>query len=228
MVTSAVNSSFLTAEQFKEQQIQATTEEDMLGRDAFLKLLTTQLTNQSPLDPMDNEAFVAQLAQFSSVEGIKGMQQSLEQMVTGMRQDQMLTGANLVGKSVALDGGRFYGGNGQLSEASVSLDNGAQSLILSVHDRNTGELVNRSTHGPQSAGQVYVGWDGLDQDGNVAPQGEYVMSVSVVRSGKLETMPVTTMNRVNGVRWDPDGHQLYLDIGSGDNVSMAEVKQIGG
>jgi flagellar basal-body rod modification protein FlgD len=228
MVTSAVNSSFLTAEQFKEQQIQSTTEEDMLGRDAFLKLLTTQLTNQSPLDPMDNEAFVAQLAQFSSVEGIKGMQQSLEQMVTGMRQDQMLTGANLVGKSVALDGGRFYGGNGQFSEASVSLDNGAQSLILSVHDRNTGELVNRSTHGPQPAGQMLVGWDGLDQDGNVAPQAEYVMSASVVRSGKLEAMPVTTMNRVSGVRWDPDGQQLYLDIGSGDYVSMAEVKQIGG
>ena len=65
--------------------------EQELGRDAFLKLLTTQLTNQSPLDPMDNEAFVAQLAQFSSVEGIKGMQASLENMVSGMRQEQMVS-----------------------------------------------------------------------------------------------------------------------------------------
>lgn len=228
MVTNGVNSSFLTTEQFQEQQIQSATEEDLLGRDAFLTLLTTQLTNQNPLDPMDNEAFVAQLAQFSSVEGIKGMQQSLEQMVSGMRQDQMLTGANLVGKNVALDGGRFIGGNGQFSEASINLENGAQSLILSVHDRNTGELVNRSTHGPQVPGQMYVGWDGIDQQGNVAARGEYVMSVSVVRAGKLEAVPVTTMNRVNGVRWDADGQQLYLDIGSGDYISMAEVKQIGG
>ena len=44
------------------------------GRDAFLQLFTAQLKNQNPLDPMENEAFVAQLAQFSSVEGIKGMQ----------------------------------------------------------------------------------------------------------------------------------------------------------
>ena len=103
MVANIANTSFLTTDQYEEQQMQALTQEDALGRDAFLKLLTTQLTNQNPLDPMDNEAFVAQLAQFSSVEGIKGMQTSLEQMVSGMRQDQMLTGANLVGKSVAIE-----------------------------------------------------------------------------------------------------------------------------
>ena len=43
----------------------------MLGRDDFLRLFTAQLKNQNPLDPMKNEAFVAQLAEFSSVEGIK-------------------------------------------------------------------------------------------------------------------------------------------------------------
>ena len=65
MVANIANTSFLTTDQYEEQQMQALTEEDALGRDAFLKLLTTQLTNQNPLDPMDNEAFVAQLA-FSS------------------------------------------------------------------------------------------------------------------------------------------------------------------
>ena len=90
MVANIANTSFLTTDQYEEQQMQALTQEDALGRDAFLKLLTTQLTNQNPLDPMDNEAFVAQLAQFSSVEGIKGMQTSLEQMVSGMRQDLSL------------------------------------------------------------------------------------------------------------------------------------------
>ena len=98
MVANITSSSFLTTDQYADQQIEALSGEDELGRDAFLTLLTTQLTNQNPLDPMDNEAFVAQLAQFSSVEGIKGMQTSLETMVTGMRQEQMLTGANLVGK----------------------------------------------------------------------------------------------------------------------------------
>ena len=71
MVDTVLNSSILTSNQYRTQQNASALAEQDLGRDAFLKLLTTQLTNQSPLDPMDNEAFVAQLAQFSSVEGIK-------------------------------------------------------------------------------------------------------------------------------------------------------------
>ena len=73
--------SILTTEQFNAQQANSIYREgdsEMLGRDAFLQLFTAQLKNQNPLDPMENEAFVAQLAQFSSVEGIKGMQSSLE------------------------------------------------------------------------------------------------------------------------------------------------------
>lgn len=94
MVNTLTASSFATTAQYANQQNTGMASEDDLGRDAFLTLLTTQLTNQSPLDPMDNEAFVAQLAQFSSVEGIKGMQTSLEDMVSGMRQDQMMSAFN--------------------------------------------------------------------------------------------------------------------------------------
>ena len=121
MVDTVLNSSILTSNQYRTQQNASALAEQDLGRDAFLKLLTTQLTNQSPLDPMDNEAFVAQLAQFSSVEGIKGMQASLENMVSGMRQEQMVSGANLVGKKVVVEGGSFIGGNNEDSVGTVNL-----------------------------------------------------------------------------------------------------------
>ncbi len=80
MIDSTISSSFLTTSQYTAQQSAATAEEDELGRDAFLQLLTTQLTNQDPLNPMENEAFVAQLAQFSSLEANIGMQSSLEDL----------------------------------------------------------------------------------------------------------------------------------------------------
>jgi flagellar basal-body rod modification protein FlgD len=48
-----------------------------LGKDAFLQLLVTQLKNQNPLIPQDNGAFVAQLAQFSSLEGITTLNDSV-------------------------------------------------------------------------------------------------------------------------------------------------------
>lgn len=228
MVANIVNTSFLTTDQYKEQQMQALTQEDALGRDAFLKLLTTQLTNQNPLDPMDNEAFVAQLAQFSSVEGIKGMQASLEQMVSGMRQDQMLTGANLVGKSVAIEGGRFVGGKGMTSSASIDLPQGAQSVIVSVNDLDSGELVYRETSGAQLPGSFEFNWRGTDTEGEAVPMGNYVMTASVVRSGKLEPATVTTMNRVRTVSWDPEAQEISLEVDSGEFITLAEVKQIGG
>ncbi|MEZ7859186.1 MAG: flagellar hook capping FlgD N-terminal domain-containing protein, partial [Porticoccaceae bacterium] len=58
MLDNVTSSSFLTTDQYAEDQLAALSGEDELGRDAFLTLLTTQLTNQNPLDPMDNEAFV--------------------------------------------------------------------------------------------------------------------------------------------------------------------------
>jgi flagellar basal-body rod modification protein FlgD len=85
--------SILTTEQYRTEQANAMykngDDDDMLGRDAFLQLFTAQLKNQNPLDPMENEAFVAQLAQFSSVEGIKGMQASLETMVGNLREQSL-------------------------------------------------------------------------------------------------------------------------------------------
>jgi flagellar basal-body rod modification protein FlgD len=227
MIDSATTSSFLTTDQYADQQIAALSGEDELGRDAFLTLLTTQLTNQNPLDPMDNEAFVAQLAQFSSVEGIKGMQASLETIVGGMREEQMLTGASLVGKKVAVEGGFFTGGNGARSSGSIDLPNGAQSVILSVYDSASGELVFRETQGAQLPGRLNLNWNGYNRNGEIAPNGNYVMSASVVRNGKLEATPVTTMAEVKSVSWDPESQDLSLEVGDGDIVTLAQVERIG-
>ena len=227
MIDRATTSSFLTTDQYADQQIAALSGEDELGRDAFLTLLTTQLTNQNPLDPMDNEAFVAQLAQFSSVEGIKGMQASLETIVGGMREEQMLTGASLVGKKVAVEGGFFTGGNGARSSGSIDLPNGAQSVILSVYDSASGELVFRETQGAQLPGRLNLNWNGYNRNGEIAPNGNYVMSASVVRNGKLEAAPVTTMAEVKSVSWDPESQDLSLEVGDGDIVTLAQVERIG-
>jgi flagellar basal-body rod modification protein FlgD len=201
--------------------------DDELGRDAFLTLLTTQLTNQNPLDPMDNEAFVAQLAQFSSVEGIKGMQTSLEGIAAGMRQDQMMAGANLVGKTVSVEGGFVEGGNGSLSRGSVNLANGAEELIFSVYDPKTGDLVFRESRGGQMPGKVELNWNGTNNYGQPVANGEYLMAANIVRNGKLESAPVTTMAQVKSVKWDPQTQQLSLEVGDGSFISLAAVERIG-
>ena len=65
-----------------------------MGQSQFLTLFTTQLKNQNPLDPMKNEAFVAQLAQFSQLEATTAMKTSLDSMVSSMKSDRMLAGSS--------------------------------------------------------------------------------------------------------------------------------------
>ncbi|MDA7814993.1 hypothetical protein N9A27_00055 [Porticoccaceae bacterium] len=227
MVDAVAATTYLTSDQYADQQMMANSGDDELGRDAFLTLLTTQLTNQNPLDPMDNEAFVAQLAQFSSVEGIKGMQTSLEGIAAGMRQDQMMTGANLVGKTVSVEGGFVEGGNGSTSRGSVNLANGAEELIFSVYDPKTGELIFRESRGGQMPGKVELNWNGQNNSGQSVANGEYLMTANIVRNGKLESAPVTTMAQVKSVKWDPQTQQLSLEVGDGSFISLAAVERIG-
>jgi len=77
-----------------------------MGQTAFLTLFTTQLQNQNPLDPMENEAFVAQLAQFSQLEATTKMSDSLQTLVSSMSGDRMSSAASLIGKTVAIGDGK--------------------------------------------------------------------------------------------------------------------------
>jgi|TARA_B100000497_G_C7686631_1_gene416320 flagellar basal-body rod modification protein FlgD len=226
MIDSTISSSFLTTAQYSSQQTNASSEQEELGRDAFLQLLTTQLNNQDPLDPMDNEAFVAQLAQFSSVEGIKGMQSSLENMVSGMRQDQMMAGASLVGKKVAVEGGLFEGGNGIKTNASINLENAADAVIVNIYDRTNGNLVFSETLGSQMPGDLKIRWEGISNTGEMAAQGNYLMSASTIINGRQQSIPVTTLSQVKSVKWDPSTQQLSLEVNDGKFVPLSSIARI--
>jgi flagellar basal-body rod modification protein FlgD len=82
---SSLPSNILTTSQYQDQQEKLVNKTDQLDRNAFLLLFTTQLKNQNPLDPMENEAFVSQLAQFSSLEAMTAMRNSIEEMANNSR-----------------------------------------------------------------------------------------------------------------------------------------------
>ena len=175
---------------------------------------------------MDNEAFVAQLAQFSSVEGIKGMQASLENMVSGMRQEQMVSGANLVGKKIVIEGGSFIGGNNEDSIGSVNLSGNAESLSFNVYDSKTGELVYSETRRNVVAGANSLSWDGKSSDGSVLPYGAYTMTATAQIDGETTPLQVTTTAEVRSVKWNPQLQQLALEIGDGSYIPLTAVERI--
>ncbi len=75
-----------------------------LGKDDFLKLLTAQLSNQDPLQPVDNQAFIAQLSQFSSLEQLQGVSARLDTLILATSSETQLGTASLVGKTISYHG----------------------------------------------------------------------------------------------------------------------------
>jgi len=227
MISELKNEGYIrTTEMLEDQKMREAADEETLGRDAFLTLFTTQLKNQNPLDPMGNEAFVAQLAQFSQVEGIKGMQNSMEDLVSTVKGEQMLAGTQLVGKRVAVAGGYVTGGDGQPAEGIVDLPGGAKGIAYAVYDVATDTPVFRGTMGPQGPGETVLPWNGKDSDGQKLPLGTYIIKANVVDDGKLVAVPVTTLVNVKSVSWKPGTQEISLEVDGGANVTMSEVARI--
>ena len=224
----SLDPNIMTTQAYMAQQSNAVFNDgsDDLNRDAFLTLFTAQLKSQNPLDPMKNEAFVAQLAQFSQVEGIKGMQASLESLVGNLRTEKLLTGSSLVGKKVAVEGGVGSGGAGRVTETLVSLPMDADSLILSVYSGIDGSLVYREEIGAREAGEHRFGWPGLDGSGNEMPVGKYTFAASAIVDGKIETASTSVLSEVASVSWNPNSQQLDLQLHDGDSVSLDQIKTI--
>lgn len=130
-ITASLPSNLLTTRQYEEQQAKLLNKEDDLDRNAFLTLFTTQLKNQNPLDPMDNGAFVSQLAQFSSLEAMTGMRTSMDNMAEDSKSERFLLGSSLLGKNIERLSSVVSGGGGQqvTSRANLPLPADRKSVV---------------------------------------------------------------------------------------------------
>lgn len=208
-------------------QKKTTPQTEEMGQSQFLTLFTTQLKNQNPLDPVKNEAFVAQLAQFSQLEATTAMKQSLENMVASMQGDRMLAGSSLIGRKVGVPNGPAVLLNGQPVSASIDLPTGADGLKLEVFN-DKGQLVRTQIFGAQMAGSASVSWDGLDEAGNYSPDGQYRFVATVTSAGKTSQPTVNTLATVRSVSSAGTADNTWLlEVDGGKTVSLTDVKRIG-
>jgi flagellar basal-body rod modification protein FlgD len=202
------------------------TKSDSMGQSEFLKLFTTQLQNQNPLDPVKNEAFVAQLAQFSQLEATTNMSTSLSNMVNNMSGERMLNGAALIGKKVAVPDAPAIWKDGQATESSLSLPNGADGVRFAVLN-DKGESVRSQILGPQTAGDITWKWDGKDDAGNTLPEGNYTVAAKVANQGQLSNGTVMTLSTVRSIKQNPADGTLMLEVDGGKSIALSEVKRVG-
>lgn len=197
-----------------------------MGKQDFLTLFTAQLKSQNPLDPVKNEAFVAQLAQFSQLEALTNMQTSLDNFVTSMSSERMLGSASLIGKKISVaDAPTALGESGGI-DASIDLPNGASGIQLTVRD-SKGRTVQDLIAGAQNPGTASLTWDGLDAMGNRAPAGNYTLTAQAVVNGKTTTVPVNTLSTVRAISSSASDGAVMLQVDGNKSVLLKDVQRIG-
>ena len=218
-------SGVMTSAQYKAQQSTTPIKTNM-GQTEFLTLFTTQLKNQDPTDPVKNEAFVAQLAQFSQLEATTAMKTSMNSLVSSMSNDRMLGAASLIGKTVGVPDGPVEVTDTTVSQGTINLPTGADGIKLDVFN-DKGILVRSQIMGAQPVGDVTLSWDGMTDGGTAAANGMYRYVATVNSNGTMSKPTVNTYATVKGVTsaGTSDGAML-LEVAGGKTVNLADVKRI--
>jgi flagellar basal-body rod modification protein FlgD len=189
----------------------SSTQTQTLGKDDFLKLLVTQLQNQDPLNPADSTQFVAQLAQFSSLEQLTNVNDNLK---TVQLFDQSINNAqavNFVGKTIKASGSIFELGSGETHEIQYQLGEDAAKVYVSINDA-TGTTVRKIEMDHMAAGSQSVVWNGADENGNAVPDGIYSFSVQAVNSdGEAMTSAAYIKETVTGISYHDSSTYLQAN-----------------
>ncbi len=187
--------------------------------DAFLLLLTTQLRNQSPLDPLDTNQFTQQLVQFASVEQQIKTNESLGALLSSSRAANIATAASFVGMRVKADGATAQLQDGG-AEWNITLGRAAAQATIDIVDQSGSTVATQA--GPLAGGSQTFTWDGRTSTGLVAPDGAYSIVINA-RDVSGQKVPVST--EINGVvdALDLEGNEPVLLIGS-IRVPLTEIK----
>src|SRR5579884_1107695 len=186
----------------------------------FLQLLTTQLKNQNPLDPLDTNQFTQQLVEFAQVEQQMKSNTQLQTLVSLEQSAQATALLNYVGQTVVVDG------------ATAQLANGRAVWTINPAKPATANIVIRDARGATAFSGTYAvnpgnqqfTWDGRGNDGSVWPSGPYTMTITAVDANQ---QPVTVSTQVQGTVDSVDLTQTppVLSI-NGQNFTIDKIKRI--
>ena len=203
---------------------QAGKDKKSLGQDEFLKLMTTQLRNQDPLEPMDNGEFLAQIAQFGTVNGINELLTSVQTLSTNLQSSQALQASNIIGRQVLAEHDQGYLSATGNVRGAANLGSSAD-VAVNIYDQS-GQLVNRVNLGAQSPGLVAFTWDGSTLNGTRAPVGRYRVEVEANRFGETESLAPMVAATVSSLTLGGIGQEMQVELENIGQISFSQINQI--
>jgi flagellar basal-body rod modification protein FlgD len=195
-----------------------------LGINDFITLMTTQLKYQDPTQPQDSTAFIAQLAQFSSVSGIQQMNTSISSLTDQMRSSQAVNATALVGHQVLVDASGASIADGGTVSGQIATPTGTSNVNMVVSDA-AGQVVRQFTV-PVTSGSSAFNWDGKDDSGKPVVAGNYSFTAVANVYGKSASATTSLETTVSSVTINPTDNSLLLNTSTLGSVTMANVRQV--
>jgi len=193
-----------------------------LTQDDFLKLFTTQLKYQNPLEPMDNFQMATQLAQFNSVDALMRMNETMTQLAANQNSMNNLQMAGLIGKKVKTQGNSLAIQQGAVGEGMYQLAKPGKVAVQILNAQ--GGLVRLIDAGAKDATLQKVEWDGKNQAGATLPDGVYTFKVLAVDAqGQSVSVATHQIGTVNGVSLDNGSVALQV---TGGKVQFSDILSI--
>jgi len=198
----------------------ATDPASSLGENAFLQLLTAQLQNQDPTQPVDNQQFVAQLAQFSTLEQMQNVSSNLNSLLLATKSASQIDTASLVGKNVTFNATGVDIVSGQPTPPLQASLSAPATVSVNIQDA-AGRTVRTLSVGMQSAGAFSVPWDGCDASGNPLSPAHYTVAATA-RAADGSSVPVKMQSSgtVQGISFAPGGTQVVV---GGSTINLTDV-----
>ena len=187
----------------------------------FLTLLTTQLQNQNPLDPLDTNQFTQQLVQFAGVEQQLRTNDQLASLVSLQQTTQATQALDFVGKNAVVDGSTATMTNAAATwQLSIPT---ASTLTVNIAN-STGQNVFSGSYGVNAGDNQVFSWNGLGNDGTQWPDGKYTLTTTAAdASGNPVLVSTQIQGQVNSV--DLTQSPPLLSIG-GQTYTISQIKRI--
>ena len=189
--------------------------------DQFLKLLTAQLQNQDPLDPLNSNEFVQQLVSFTGVEQAIATNANLENLIALNKAGQAASAVGYLGTTIEATGNQIALAGGEARFLYTLPENAASISILIADDAGETVFVGK---GNITAGEHGFVWDGRDANGVPQPDGIYKVTVSGFTAADiLLSIPTVIGGRVTRVETVDGGIQLTVN---GIAVPIEEILSV--
>jgi len=194
----------------------------VLGKQEFLRLLTTQLRYQDPLNPLEDKEFIAQLAQFSSLEQMFNLNDSFQNNLLLSQSVNNTLAASLIGREAKVQSDSGHLEEGGLLKFEYELGDSANVRIEILNGE--GETVFDTAKGIETKGEHTFTWDGKLSDGSDAPEGDYTLKVTALDAdGNTVDTNLYLIALVEGVSFA--GGSAYLIV-SGSEMPLASVASV--